>query len=118
MRRIAPVLFVAAVSLAVSPGTLSAQVRTPHTSATAFPVSLVSPDSAAPVSLNPSALGSLDSWSLAYSHVDATPDTAYADKFDALWLPFPVFDGMALGFGPEFMRARMPGLVDTNGCAM
>jgi protease-4 len=75
----------------------------------------VSPDNASATAINPSALTSLDDWSLTYSHVTPLRGTAYENRFDALWMGLPLSDEFALGFGPEFMRARTPGLPDTNG---
>ena len=73
---------------------------------TAYPVSLVSPDSAAGTAINPSSLGALSNWSLSYSHVAAARDTNQRDKYDGAWFATPVGKAMALGTGIEFGRAR------------
>lgn len=78
----------------------------------------MSPDNAAATSINPSALNHLDSWSLTYSHVAAEANTAFTERYDALWLALPLTRSFAVGIGPEFMRARTPGLFDTNGFVM
>jgi protease-4 len=75
----------------------------------------VSPDNASATAVNPSALTDLDAWSLTYSHVTPLRGSAHENRYDALWMGLPVSDEFALGFGPEFMRARTPGLPDTNG---
>src|SRR6476620_9817375 len=95
--------------------TVSAQVRTPLTSATAFPVSIVSPDNAAATSINPSALGSLHGVSFTYSHVSAERDTSYANRSDAAWLAGSATRKLSLGGGLEFTRSNTAGLASTNG---
>ncbi len=84
----------------------------------AYPISIASPDSALGVSVNPSSLGALSSWSLAYSHVDTTRglarDTSYRDRFDGAWLASPLGQTLALGSGMEFARARDGSSADHN----
>lgn len=118
MGRIALVLFLIVVSLAVFPGRMSAQVRTPLTSSTAFPVSVVSPDNALATQINPSALGALDSWSLAASHVDHASGTAYTDRQTAFSLASKLSEGFAFGTGVDLFRSRTPGLASYNGFAL
>ncbi len=92
-----------------------AQVRTPLTSATAFPVSIVSPDNAAATAINPSALGALDGVSLTYSHVAGAQGTAYPNRSDGLWFGGRASRRLALSGGLEFMRTDTVGLASTNG---
>jgi protease-4 len=86
---------------------------------TAYPISIASPDSALGVSVNPSSLGSLSSWSLAYSHVDTNRGlaraTSYRDRFDGAWLASPLGKSFAIGTGMEFARARDASSADSNG---
>jgi len=115
MGRIAPFLFLIVVSLAAFPAQMSAQVRTPLTSSTAFPVSVVSPDSAIATQVNPSGLGALESWSLAVSHVDAARGTAYTDRQTAVSLASKLGEGFAFGTGIDTFRSRTPGTASYNG---
>src|SRR5689334_13797730 len=103
MKRLAFSLAVASLVWCSAP--VSAQVRTPLTSATAFPVSIVSPDSAVATAVNPSALGALQGASLTYSHVEAAKHTAYPNRFDGGWLAGRAGRNLALGVGAEFMRS-------------
>lgn len=103
------------VALLWCSATVSAQVRTPLTSATAFPVSIVSPDNAAATAINPSALGALRGTSLTYSHVAGVEGTAYPNRSDGLWFGARVSRRFALGTGLEFMRTNVAGLASTNG---
>ncbi|HEY6881779.1 MAG TPA: hypothetical protein VI299_27315, partial [Polyangiales bacterium] len=68
--------------------------------------------------VNPSSLGSLPSWSLAYSHVDTSRglarETSYRDRFDGAWLASPLGKSLALGAGMEFARARDASHADSN----
>ncbi|MET0287660.1 MAG: S49 family peptidase, partial [Polyangiales bacterium] len=71
------------------------------------------------MSVNPSSLGALPSWSLAYSHVDTTRglarETSYRDRFDGAWLASPLGKSFAFGTGMEFARARDRSYADSNG---
>lgn len=115
MRRLAWVLCASAVCIASFPATGWAQVGAWFTPATAFPVSIVAPDNAASTSINPSALSTLESWSLTYSHIAPAATTSYRDRYDAVWLAAPLFDALALGGGLEFQRGRGGSRVDANG---
>ncbi len=115
MGRIKLVLFLIAVSFSVLPGVVSAQVRTPLTSSTAFPVSVVSPDNALATEINPSALGALDSWSLAVSHVSPARETAYSDRQTSVFLASKLGEGFALGTGIDVFRSERAGLASYNG---
>src|SRR4051812_1850065 len=115
MSRVACVLFAALVGFASFPRRTQAQVSSPMTPETAYPVSLVSPDSAAGTAINPSSLGALSNWSLSYSHVAAARDTNQRDKYDGAWFATPVGKAMALGTGIEFARARDGSLANQNG---
>ncbi|HEX5661508.1 MAG TPA: signal peptide peptidase SppA [Polyangiales bacterium] len=80
---------------------------------------MASPDNALGTSVNPSSLGALSSWSLAYSHVDTdrglARETSYRDRFDGAWLAAPFGRSFALGTGMEFARARDGSYADSNG---
>ena len=115
MGRITLVLFLIVVSFSVFSGVVSAQVRTPLTSSTAFPVSVVSPDNALATEINPSALGALDSWSLAVSHVDPAEGTAYADQQTSVFLASKLGEGFALGTGVDVFRSQRSDLASYNG---
>jgi protease-4 len=93
----------------------AAQVTSPIAPATGFPISIVSPDNAAATSINPSALGALAGWSLAYSHVDAADGSAYADRSDAAWFATRLGSSLGLGTGFDLVRSRTPGLASSNG---
>ncbi|MDB4975713.1 MAG: Protease [Myxococcaceae bacterium] len=82
---------------------------------TAFPVSLVAPDNAAGVALNPSSLGTLQNWSLTYSHVAPARGTNQRDRYDGAWFATPLGSMLAVGGGIEFARSRDRGEVDQNG---
>ncbi len=110
MGRIALFVCLVSVRFAVFPEVLSAQVRTPLTSSTAFPVSLVSPDSAVATAVNPSGLSALDDWSVSFSHVDAAPGTAFADRQTSAYAASRVGAGQSLGAGIEVFRSRTPDL--------
>jgi protease-4 len=107
-----------AAALVCCSATVSAQVRTPLTSYTAFPVSIVSPDNASATAVNPSALGALQGVSLTYSHVGAASDTAYPNRTEAAWLAGSPSQRLSLGAGVEFMRSDIAGLASTNGFSM
>ncbi len=115
MGRITLVLFLIVVSFLDFSGTVSAQVRTPLTSSTAFPVSVVSPDSAIATEINPSALGALDSWSLAVSHVDPAQGTAYSDQQTSVSIASKLGDSFALGAGVDVFRSKRSDLASYNG---
>ncbi len=110
MRRTALVLFLLVVCSVVLVGSVSAQVRSSLTSSTAFPVSLVSPDNALATDLNPSALGTLDTWSLTASHVEPAQGSAYADRETSVFLASPLGSAFALGAGVHAFRNRDDGL--------
>jgi protease-4 len=76
---------------------------------------LVAPDNAASTSLNPSALATLESWSLTYSHIAPASTTRYRDRYDAVWLATPLLDGFTVGTGLDFQRARDGSRADANG---
>lgn len=115
MRRLAWVLWAWLVGAVGFAGEGWAQVGPGFTPQTAFPVSLVAPDNAAATSINPSALGTLDSWSLSYSHVASARGTSYGDRYDAAWFATPLLDVAALGTGIEFQRGRDGSRADQNG---
>jgi len=115
MGRIALLLFLIVVSFAVFPAHMSAQVRTPLTSSTAFPVSVVSPDNALATQINPAALGALESWSLAVSHVDPAKGTAYADRQTSVSLASALGAGFSLGAGVDVFRSRSALSTSYNG---
>lgn len=94
--------------------TVSAQVGSALAPGTAFPVSIVSPDSAAALGVNPSALGAVDGWSIAYSHVSAVDRSVYADRTDAVWLAADVGKMLSVGAGLDFLRTRTNGLPSSN----
>jgi len=81
---------------------------------TAFPVSIVNPEGAASVAINPAAIGSFDEWSLAYSHVDAADRSAYSNRTDAAWFAGKLGKSLALGTGAEFVRTRTDGVPSSN----
>jgi protease-4 len=89
-------------------------MASPIAPSTAFPVSVVSPDSAAAMSINPSALGNVDGWSIAFSHVSAVNRSTYADRSDTAWLAADLGRVLSLGAGMEAMRSFTPGLPNTN----
>ncbi len=119
MSRLACVSFAALVGWASFRGPARAQDGSSFVPQTAYPISLASPDSALGVSVNPSSLGSLPSWSLAYSHVSSdrnlARETSYRDRFDGAWLASPLGKSLALGSGMEFARARDGSAADSNG---
>jgi protease-4 len=94
--------------------TATAQMASPIAPSTGFPVSVVSPDNAAALSINPSALGNIDGWSIAFSHVSAVNQSAYPDRTDAAWLATDLGSMLSLGAGYESLRSRTDGLPDTN----
>ncbi len=106
MGHIALLLVLIVVSFTVFPAQMSAQVRTPLTSSTAFPVSVVSPDSALATALNPAALGALDTWSMTVSHVAPAKGTAYSDRQTSVFLASALGEGFALGAGVDVFRSR------------
>ena len=110
-------LLAAATGL-LSPALVSTPVRAQLASAaapsTGFPVSIVTPEGAVAVAINPAAIGSFDDWSLAYSHVDAANRSSYANRSDAAWFAGRLGRSLALGTGAEFVRARMDGLPSSN----
>lgn len=108
-------MIAALVCLAGFPTALWAQVSPSLTPQTAFPLSIVSPDNAASTSLNPSALGALDSWSITYSHVAPADGTSQTDRFDGVWAATPLGSSLTVGTGLEFARARDGSGADTNG---
>lgn len=112
MKRLA---FPLATALLWVAATVSAQVRSPLTPGTAFPVSIVGPDSAVATAVNPSALGALEGASFTFSHVEDVADSAFPDRTNAGWIAGRVARSLALGGGLEFVRAGQPGLVSTNG---
>ncbi|HEX6243327.1 MAG TPA: hypothetical protein VFZ61_20580, partial [Polyangiales bacterium] len=91
-----------------------AQVAAPLAPSTAFPVSIVSPDNASALAINPSALGSVDGWSIAFSHVSPVDRSVYADRTDAAWVAAEVGKMVSLGAGLDFTRSRTPDLPDSN----
>ena len=68
--------------------------------------------------MNPSALGSVDGWSIAYSHVDAVARSTYADRTDAVWLAANVGKVLSLGAGLDFLRHSQQGLPASNNGAL
>ena len=92
-----------------------AQVGSWFTPETAFPVSLVAPDNAASTALNPSALATLDSWSLTYSHIAPASTTSFRDRYDGLWFATPLLDAFTIGTGLDFRRGRDGSRADANG---
>ena len=108
-------MIAALVCLTGIPVPVWAQVSPSLTPATAFPLSIVSPDNALGLALNPSALGALESWSLTYSHVAAARETSQRDRFDGLFFATPLGDALALGGGLELVRARDGSGADHDG---
>jgi protease-4 len=76
---------------------------------------VVSPDNALATSINPSALGALDTWSLTGSYIDPLPDSAFADRLTSVYLASRLGQSFALGAGVDALRSRTPGLSSYNG---
>jgi protease-4 len=74
----------------------------------------VSPDNASALTINPSALGSVDDWSVTFSHVDAVDRSTYADRTDSVWVAGDVGKMLSVGAGLDFLRSRSTGLPDCN----
>jgi protease-4 len=108
----------AALGLAAVPRSAEAQTALPMTPGVGFPVSLVSPDGAHGLALNPSSLGSLQGVSLAFSHVARTDGTAYQSRSDAGFLASRLGKHLALGIGTEAFNASSPALYDTRSFVM
>jgi protease-4 len=104
----------AALGLAAVPRAVEAQTALPMTPGVGFPVSLVSPDGAHGLALNPSSLGSLQGVSLAYSHVARTDGTAFQSRSDAGFLASRLGKHLALGIGTEAFNSASPALYDTR----
>jgi protease-4 len=83
--------------------------------ATAFPISIVSPDNAAATSINPSGLGAIEGWSLAYSHIDGAGGSAYADRGEAGWFAARLGKQLGVGTGFDLVRSNTAGLASSNG---
>jgi protease-4 len=119
MIRLMCVSFAALVGWASLLGPARAQDSSAFVPQTAYPIAIAAPDSALAVSVNPSGLGALPSWSLAYSHIDTSRglarETAYRDRFDGAWLASPLGKSFAFGTGMEFARARDRSSADNNG---
>jgi protease IV len=119
MSRLACVSFAALVGWANVLSPARAQDSSSFVPQSAYPISIASPDSALGVSVNPSSLGALPSWSLAYSHVASDQalarQTSYRDRFDGAWAASPLGKSLALGTGAEFARARDGSAADYNG---
>jgi protease IV len=106
-----------ALGLAGALGTSGAFAQTAmpmSTSSVGFPASLVAPEGAHALAVNPASLGSLDGTALTFSHVASAQGSLYETRSDAGWLAGKLGKHLALGTGAEFVRSGDARLYDTN----
>lgn len=68
------------------------------------PVSITAPDDALAVSVNPSALPYLRSWSAVYVHADSGDGARFRERGDGLYAATPLFLGLAIGASVDSVR--------------
>ncbi|WP_236607195.1 signal peptide peptidase SppA [Sandaracinus amylolyticus] len=82
----------------------SAQLRRATSPVWQPPVSIVAPDDALAVSVNPSALAYLRSWSAVYVHAEGEDRTGLAERGDGIYAATPLLLGFSLGASVDSVR--------------
>lgn len=95
---------VTALVLSLLTPSARAQFRRPTSPVWQPPVAITAPDDALSVSINPSALPYLRSWSVVYVHADASDDTAFGERGDGLYAATPLLLGFAIGASVDSVR--------------
>lgn len=111
--RAAPLL-VAALPLALLAAPAGAQLRRASSPVWQPPVSIVAPDDALAVSVNPAALPYLRDWSLVYVHAEAAEDVVLAERGDGFYAAAPLLFGLSLGAAVDSVR---PTVASTGGAS-
>ena len=97
---------------ALLPARAEAQLRR-ATSPTWQPaVSIVAPDDALAVSVDPAAMAYLRGWSAVYVHAEADESLSLAERGDGLYAATPLIWGFAVGAGVDSVRPTQAAIAD------